>query len=457
MAESTDVRVAHAARCAGPLVAGALLLAFAAATPSSLASPAGATDGDAAGFARARAWFEGLGYPDVRSLPFVRVWTGSSWTTTDGKGDRHVELEPALGWLTSEDGDRFRVFTTELRTDRFRRRDVPGRPEDRVAYDRIDLVGTVREGLAALERLAAFEASHAPTEDRPSPIWRETDPFGDTRLVPPLRFKGFVLACACAQAGHEELALSLWRRLAALAPWPPKDSWIVLDDLKDAIGHEARRNLILDLVPQEGRWEERLAAHRRWLDRFPDHAETDAVRAEVAALERTVRADVARRGSSRKTWGELSAAERADALVGQLSDPFAFLIEPIDGTLLATEGVAVPPREQWVLPRLIALGDAAVPRLVEALDDDRWTRSASWDGGVSKAFLRQGVYVERVADLALVALGAITGEDFSGQGRIGRRSFLRGPSESIITTSDVATVQARARLWWAAHERRRGR
>lgn len=34
----------------------------------------------------------------------------------------------------------------------------------------------------------------------------------------------------------------------------------VLEDLKDAIGHEARRNLIIDLTHQEGTWEEQLAA-----------------------------------------------------------------------------------------------------------------------------------------------------------------------------------------------------
>jgi hypothetical protein len=443
------------ARIAGLSALGLLLLALVAGKPS-LAAPAGATDGDAAGFARARAWFEGLGYPDLKSLPLVRVWTGSYWSTTDAQGNRRVELEPDLGWLTSEDGDRFRVFTTELRIDRFRREEVSGRPEARVTYDRIDLAETVRDGLAALERLAAFEKKHDPTEARPSPIWKETDPLGDTRMVPPLRFKGFVLACACARSGQQDLALALWHRLAVLAPWPPKDSWNVLEDLKDAIGHEARRNLIIDLTHQEGTWEEHLAAHRRWFELFPGHAETEQVRSEIASLERTTHVATVRHQAATRAWGAMSDGERADDLVKRLSDPFAFLLEPIDGTLLATqEGLAVPPGEQWLLPQLIALGDAAVPRLIEALTDDRWTRSASWDGGVSKGFLRQEVYVERVADLALVALGAITGEDFSGQGRIGRRAFLRGPGESIVTKGAAAAAQAKARAWWAKHEKGR--
>lgn len=427
-----------------------LVLALAAGSPTA-AAPSGATDGDAAGFARARAWFEGLGYPDPKSLPFVRVWTGSWWSTTDGKGNRRVELEPDLGWLVAEDGDRFRVFSTELRVERYVRRDVPDEPERRVAYDRVDLAETVREGLGALDRLAAFEKSHDATADRPSPIWKETDPFGDTRMVPPLKFKGFVLACACARTGHEDLALALWRRLAAQAPWPEKASWSVLDDLRDAIGHEARRNEVLDLAAQEDAWEAHLAAHRRWLERFPGHAEAEAVRSEIASLERTARVEAARREVPGKPWAERSDAERATDLVERLSEPFAFLLEPIDGETLRGRGLPVPPREEWPLPKLIALGRAAVPRLIEALTDDQWTRSVNWIGGPSKGWIRDECYVERVADLALVALGAITGEDFSGHRRIGRRAFLRGPGESIVTKGDAGTAQANARAWWSAH------
>lgn len=63
--------------------------------------------------------------------------------------------------------------------------------------------------------------------------------------------------------------------------------------------------------------------------------------------------------------------------------------------------------------------------------------------------------MERVADLALVALGAITGEDFPEQGRTGRRAFVRGPGESIVTKGDAAAAQAKSRAWWTEHVRRR--
>jgi len=234
-----------------------------------------------------------------------------------------------------------------------------------------DVADTVREGLAALTRLAAFERTHDSTEDRPSPRGRECDPFADTTGVSPLRFKGFVLACACAQAGQGDLALARWHRLAARAPWPQKDAWSVLEDLKDAIGHEAHRNLIVDQTRQEGTWEEHQAAHRGWLGRFPGPAVTAPVRAEIAALERTVREEATRLRPPRKPWSELTDAERADDLVGRLSEPFAFLIDPIDGRAMAAPGFTVPPREEWILPRLISLGDAAVPRLIEALTDER--------------------------------------------------------------------------------------
>jgi len=430
----------------------ALLVALVAGAPT-FAAPSGATDGDAPGFARARAWFESLGYPDVRKLPFVRVWTGSYLSTSVDRGgeSRRVELFPELGWLTADEGKTFRVFSTELRIDRFARRDVPDRPEMRVGYDRIDLAETVRDGLAALARLSETEKTRPFGEPPPSPMWKETDPFGDTTMMPPYRFKGFVLACACAQTGHEDLALALWRRLAAEAPWPPKPTWTVLDDLRSAIGYVAHENLVLDLYPQEGSWADRLAEHRRWLERFPGHPDTDEVRAEIAALEKNVRVEAARAKRPARAWETLEPAERADDLVDRLVDPFAFLIERIDGDTLAGRGQVVPSPDTWVLPRLIALGEDAVPRLIEALSDDRWTRSVSLGSGVMTAGERERFYVERVADLALVALGAITGQDFSEQHRIERRAFMRGPGDTFLASTDPEATRARARAWWALH------
>lgn len=416
------------------------------------AAPSGATDGDAPGLARARAWFESLGYPDVRRLPFVRVWTGSYFSQSDRGGEsRRVELLPELGWLTAEEGATFRVFTTELRVERFLRRDVPDRPENRVGYDRIDLAETVRDGLAALARLTETEKTRPFGEPPPSPMWREADPFGDTTMMPPYRFKGFVLACACAQTGREDLALALWRRLAAEAPWPPKPTWTVLDDLKLAIGYVAHETLVLDLNLNEGSWADRLAAHRRWLERFPGHPDADEVRAEIAALEKNVRVEEARARRPAKAWDTLSPAERADELVDRLVDPFAFLIERLDGDTLAGQGHAVPAAETWILPRLISLGADAVPRLIEALSDDRWTRSVSLANGVMHGGERERFYVERVADLALVALGAITGQDFSEQHRIGRRAFIRGAGDTFLAARDPEAARERARAWWELH------
>jgi hypothetical protein len=175
------------------------------------------------------------------------------------------------------------------------------------------------------------------------------------------------------------------------------------------------------------------------------------------ALERTARTDAARRQAEKPHEHERTDAERADDLVARLSEPCAFLLEPIDGDVMKAQGTAVPPLEAWVLPRLIALGRAAVPRLIEALTDDRWTRSVSVAGGPSKGWIRDEPYVERVADLALVALGAIAREDFSGEGRIGRRAFLRGPDASIITKGGAGAAQAKALAWWEARAKRVGR
>lgn len=69
----------------------------------------------------------------------------------------------------------------------------------------------------------------------------------------------------------------------------------------------------------------------------------------------------------------------------------------------------------------------------------------------NKGGLRDEYDVERVADLALVALGAITREGFSEQGRIDPQAFLRGHGESIVTKGDAAVAQARVRAWGSSH------
>src|SRR5262245_58105510 len=58
------------------------------------------------------AWWDGLGFPDVTKLPFVKVQTGDWSQYGDDEPKQHVEA----AFLVSERGSTFTVFRTDLQT-----------------------------------------------------------------------------------------------------------------------------------------------------------------------------------------------------------------------------------------------------------------------------------------------------------------------------------------------------
>src|SRR5436853_2670429 len=74
--------------------------------PAPPAAPAALTAADREFFA----WWDARGFPDVKTLPFVRVWAGH-WSKS---GSHDPVPEVSDGFLVSEEGSRFTVFQTDL-------------------------------------------------------------------------------------------------------------------------------------------------------------------------------------------------------------------------------------------------------------------------------------------------------------------------------------------------------
>jgi hypothetical protein len=351
------------------------------------------------------AWFEGLGYPKLGGLPFIEVRPG--WDTK------------FRGLLVSDDGARFRVIGLDL-TDAEYVRTPGGTPEDRrVAYEGLDVEDVAERWLAG-GVAPGGEPGEFPRDERASALT-----------------EAFVFACALAQEPktarwfgpglvHDLLAHARtmrpdrWRR-----QYPEKSprEFMAADLARVAHRHAVSVNLRGDDGAAGRRAS--LEAHRAVARRFPGTPEAETSQRLAAGLERQIRED-AEHATSAKPLDQLTGDERVSELVFRLRDQEANGFGANGGMGQITDG---PYRE------LVALGLAAVPKLLGAIEDEGPSRCATYGGGGWSAS------AVSVGSLAFGALGEIAGRRF-------------GPPEAVkVDPYDPANWRAACRAsieaWWA--------
>ncbi|MGE0192454.1 MAG: hypothetical protein AB7T63_10480 [Planctomycetota bacterium] len=416
-----------------------------------------ASDADEAGLAEAVAWWDGLGYPDVGSLPFVLVQAYIAREELElveiDLVENGVEPPPppppppgAPAWLLEDDGVRFRLFTHGLE-----RLSIPhGPPRDwprRGTYERVDVGAFVRDAIADSPRLeAGISSSDRSTGTPPQDagLWTASywggagDPMRLAPYAPPDWFRAFPLAVACWKQGAKDAALALWSRLALERPrGTPAPPWKALDYVREAMQEEEAKHLIEAFGDEELTTEDVLQLHRTFLARYGAH---DAAEARLRVLERMVAEDMARRTEAPPLKdGTRSLADEVDALVVRLREPGA----AIDPTwTLRRPDEPVP---ETAFSRLVDIGFAAVPRLLAALGDDTLTRSViEHDSG--KMQWEGWMHVERVADVALRALQRISARSFGED--VVRYPIVSGGRGSIVDEGRVDEVREHVEAWW---------
>lgn len=366
-------------------------------------------DDDLAGLEKAAAWWDGLGYPDVRSLPFGRVVRG--W----GQSGSRIRETWEFGFLVREDAASFTVFGTDLSESTYPR--APGGGQQ-ARFERVAIEEDVGSELAAVKRgnRREFRAM-------------ERDTFGVDFYLTPRRSQGFVLARALLARGGGDLAVRVWKHVAAYAPWEPRyGPWSALDLVREDCARRARQVWEERLPDVERTWAENLADFRVWRKRFD--AEGRAAKAE-AVLARM--AEEEPRYAAAAASDAKDPEERARALV---------LALPTVARGLARDWDSSPRSGGWwdgdpkvdALSRLVDLGFQAVPTLLQALVDHRFTRSQAWVYGDSKAYIRNDPEPVSVRELAVVALREIAQRDFPPGGAEDR----------------WAEVAAQVDAWWKA-------
>ncbi|MBI4615604.1 MAG: hypothetical protein HY720_18445 [Planctomycetes bacterium] len=360
------------------------------------------------------AWFDSLGYPDVAGKPYVQAWTGR-WHQSGDKPPRNTCV---WGFLLSEEGDSFKVFTTGLDEMEFRRSQGEVKPHERVYYLAGDLEQTARE--------IVEQADAEPDRDEGLRIEMSFGPsVGDHVGL-------FFLARACAANGLVEAARDLYRvaeqaaekarrreepkglRSAVAASIALNDTW----GWTLAFGNpEIPRSRLLE-------------AFTRIQDRFPDSEHHAFVKEIVEVLGPMVKEDEEHAKTARPLE-ELTGKERVAELVFQLRDQ--------NGQQWSQPGECDvfldPRRDASPAALLVKMGHEAVPQLLEVVEDARFTRSV----GYWRNFSFDGHHVLRVGDCAKEVLERISGRSF----------YVRSSTSGYMSRDGAAgSVREQAEAWW---------
>lgn len=404
--------------------------------PAPPAGKAGLSDADRAFFA----WWDAKGFPDVGKLPFVTLGEPED----DGVGGRHSKEEeafPAGAFLISDDGKQVTLFLTDLHTVRapLQTAAPPKKELGRdpgVEYRKADLAAWVRQGLDIISK-----------EGPEIPWFNKSDPFGAHRWsIPNQAFRIAVLARALAARGEDALARTMCDRALHEETRPAMTEQYGDDDprprasyesLQSSIESESRVVLEEKFGDPRLSWEELLAAHEAWARAFSPKSLT-AKEGFLPILRRMVEDARARKANPPKPFDRQTAAEQLQTLVHDLQEVGGGFFDTWGYRGRQEDGKQGP---QPADVRLESLGFDAVPALIEALDDVRFTRTLEYHE-TGHGQYRSGFSVLQVGELAWmildqIASGALEAANAGGPPTSGRPTRRRAAEEWF------STVQAR--------------
>ncbi|HEY2343821.1 MAG TPA: hypothetical protein VGH90_12345, partial [Chthoniobacteraceae bacterium] len=338
---------------------------------------------------------------------FVRVWPGYKWKTSQPE----FEPERFLAFLLEDGPTSFRILTPASEEKTYVKHGAKPGEDDFVGFRQIPLLDEARHFLSELSTPEdphnVRERMFADTFSEFQFDWTEGEA------------EDAALARWCAKAGDQNLALSLLNAPRAEQIHRPKqtrtDSLEI--SLQKIYANALLRRAYRAFADQKLRRPDLLANFQKIVALCPD-ADLSNEKEAIRILERMIREDSAHPALDDGQLAALPPEARARELVFRLRDENRRL----DPVLI---GAAEPP-SSGDLRSLEELGLAAAPALVQALDDDSFTREASG------SFTNTAVF--RVRDDALAALKVISGCNFIGSGRA---AGYRSKSEADI-----------ARIWW---------
>lgn len=368
-------------------------------------------------------WFSKLGFPDVKGREFVRVATGNYTQVVDQPASARNSY--INGFLLSTNRDTFTIFSLGLVT-RTYTNSLPGTADYKhVGMEPADVLQSVREELQSLRS--------PPKYDYVS--WRFGTSISKTA-------EAFVLAWACWRQGLEAQAQELYNEAKATpSPYQADHAEPVF---RVALENDFAQVLMCRATDAFGNptisRPELLHRFETILTNYPDSKCAKSNLETVTALKRMIAEDEEHQQAGPKDLNQLSTEQKVRELIFRLRDQNGQQI-----------GESVDIFQDWYVRsklrttntpahQLVAIGYAAVPQLIQALDSRTLTRSV----GLAYYGYYPG-HVLTVGDCAGRILERITGKRFA------RAAWTRnGQSYSY----DSLAPRKAAEAWWTEFQKK---
>jgi hypothetical protein len=363
---------------------------------------------------KAFAWFGSLWFPDPKDRWFIRV-TDDWWP--DGN---NAPINPThyFGFLLEENKSSLKVLTADLELKTFQKVTRYPAGQARVSYKQLDLGQGTRAYLDAQPNSQRSEFEYSISRFREDL---------------PKRSAVFFLAWACWRNGLDGRAAELYAHAASI-PWYG-GSPIQQD------GAMLQQRVSVDIVRAEisrgGKdFGEPSISRSQLLDRFerviryfPASEQISWAKKTAAILKQMLKEDEehARKRRAGPAFERLNKQERIAELIFQLRDQNGHqTFQPGSCDVFDIDRIGL--REDSPAHLLVKVGYEAIPQLIEALDDQRFSRSVDFSNSVL-----------RISDCAEQIIKRIAGRSFEAP---------RTPSGATLKDVEARTVKKQIQDWY---------
>lgn len=375
-------------------------------------------------------WFGTLGFPDAKDARWAEVWSGHYFSQG---GESKPEVLTFRGYVLEDTNDRFRVMPLDMLPGWLKRSKPDAAVHERVDFEERPFL-EMAEGY--LEKLR-----HPP---------KQFDRFGNKLSQ---RAEVFALAYVCWRKGKEALSQQLFDEAAKVptysrTPDGKERSVNMRESLEIEFGHQAMWDAVLRMgggTLGENSWggggplqprAELLESFRRIVKLFPRCEHMDRAKSTIATLERMVAEDEKHPPMTQEQIEAMPLDKRIAELIWLLRDQNGHqMSQPgwCDVLGYAADGKSAG-------HQLIDIGYPAASALIEALTDERFSRSVGFhrDFHFSHTILTIG-------DCAQQILRRITSQDFYSPA---------STSGYMSNEEKMLAVQKAARVWWADYQKK---
>ena len=362
-------------------------------------------------------WFGTLGFPDVKDGPVAHVATGavSAW-----QGQTFPERFEDGFLLRHGDGGDFAVLTPELFTQEYVTTPAT-KDHHRVGYEPVPFAEAADAYLDKVSKESLDPGKVAGRSFRKRLSERAQD---------------FVWAWACWRHGLDAQAARFYDRATSIliyhreGPEPKEFRTRLANDL----GYATLWRATLDFGDLKVTRPQLLEAFERVARNYPGTEYADRARETADTLRRMVAEDAAHAAKPAGPLESLPPDERVALLVFRLRDQHGRQISQPGACNIFFDDEVADNNPPSPAAQLAALGTAAVPGLIAALDDKTLSRSVGFwrDFTFSHYVLTVGDCAEQILD------------------RISGRQFFRGHTTSSYMGKDEQTqeVKKAVEAWW---------